>query len=283
MKTKAKWINLAVKPHFSWPDTFVEIPFGTCKIVLQPRRENSSAAVSIFSEEGLTFEKGGELLYKFLSRLAWSKNGGIVENFICGSNHPTQPGPVGQGTYGVSGFSQVQPEDYLYLPIPKSDKAALALGLFREAMSLNSVPYSFLGYFKVINICFESGPEQKAWINKNLSSIKHEPELKRLKHLQKNESDIGAYLYHQGRCAVAHAFDKHIANPDSYIDKRRLEDDIQLMKVFAVNCIEKVLGVKSVSSFWAYLKTKPGETEELLVKHVNDSGLVSYIPYKNRA
>lgn len=235
MNTKSKWIDLAVKSHFSWPNTFVEIPFGGLKIVLQPRRENLSAAVSIFDEDGLTFEKGGELLYKFLSRLAWSKNGGIVENFICGSNNPNRPGLLGQGTYGISGWSQIDPWDYLYLPIPKSNKAELALGVFREAMSLNSVPYSFLGYFKVINICFESGPEQRAWINQNLADIKYDPELKRLKYLQNHEKDIGAYLYHQGRCAVAHAFDKHIANPDSYIDKRRLENDIQLMKVLEVN------------------------------------------------
>jgi hypothetical protein len=80
-----------------------------------------------------------------------------------------------------------------------------------------------LSYFKVLNISFSGGPDQMNWINANLSRVLYPPALDRLFELEKSECDIGAYLYGQGRCAVAHANGTSLVNPDSYVDKRRLE------------------------------------------------------------
>jgi hypothetical protein len=262
----SKWIDLAVMPHFSWPNKKVELCFDDKKIVLQPGTADLSCAISVYDENGLSFEEGGKILYRFLSRLAWSQDGGIEELFICGSNSPKRPGLLGRGTYARSGWAQVEPWDYLYLPIPGSDKADRALALFREAMNVNSIPFSFLSYFKVLNIRFASGAPQKDWINNNLGDIKYGPGLERLNELQNKVPDIGAYLYHQGRCSVAHAYSDDIVNPDDYEDKRRLELDLPLMKEIASVCIEKEFGVKTHSSFWEYLRENDVDSPELLKK-----------------
>jgi hypothetical protein len=278
--TTAKWIDLAVMPHFSWPNKQVELEFEAKKIVLQPSSEKQSCTVSVFDENRISFEAGGRILFRFLSRLSWSKDAGIEELFIVGSNIPNRPGLLGRGFYGRSGWAQVDPWDYIYLPIPQSEKAERALAVYREAMNVNSIPYSFLGFFKVLNILFSNGNSQKNWISDNLGSIKYSCEKSRLIELQKTIPDVGVYLYEQGRCAVAHAFSNDIVNPDSYLDKKRLESDLCLMKAIAALCIEKEFGVMSDSTYNEYTRKNFEDLPELLKKFEEKDGKIIYKPFK---
>jgi len=280
MSSKSLWINCAVKPNFSWPNCEIEIPFEDRIAVLQPRKEDLAATVSIYDEEGLSFNEGAALIYRLLSRLTWWLNGGVVEIHIGGSNDPERPGLMGQGTYGTSGWSQVEPWDYIYLPKPSTEKGELALALYREAMSLNSVPYTFLGFFKIISILSSSGIAQKKWINNNLHRVKYDPAINSLNKLKKTKTDVGSYLYHQGRCAVAHAFSKNIINPDNFDDKRRLEDDLELMKALAEIYIETEFNIRSDSSFNEFLRGEIEETDELLVKNEHNGDRIIYTYYK---
>ena len=274
-----KWFNQAVKPHFSWPDCTVEIPFEGHNVILQPLTDKHSATVSLFDPKGTTFDKGGTLVSRFLSRLAWSMGGGVVELFETGSNNPEQPGQLGRGTYGISGCSQVSPWDYLYLPSATKPHADLALALFREAMSVNSVPFSFLSYFKVLNIAFDKGAKQKSWINQNIEAICYQPAATRLQDLRKSTDDIGKYLYGQGRCAIAHAYSPdQLVNPDKYGDKRRLELDLPLMKELSALFIEREFGVLSIDSFWMRLKQEDQISVELLKKVCSESKVIRYVP-----
>ena len=62
--------------------------------------------------------------------------------------------------------------DFLTRWNPLDDpKQRLAVALYREAMSVNSIPYKFLGFFKIINILYKNGPDQKAWIKATLPSL----------------------------------------------------------------------------------------------------------------
>jgi len=279
------WLDMAVSPNFSWPNKQVEIPFEGYTIVLQPRRQEYedpielACTVSVFDPNGITFEIGGTVASRFLSRLAWSRGGGVVEIFPAGSNNPKRPGRLGQGTYGRSGHSQVEPWDFLYLPAAQNEEADLALGLFREGMTVNSAPFAFLSFFKVLNIRHGGGAGQKDWINQNLKHLWYSPAIERLNELQKTENNIGKYLYEEGRCAVAHAHGNPIVNPDNYIDKRRMEYDLNLMKELAVLFIEKELGVLSDSSFWKSLREKSEvNSRELLKKTQQQDGKIVYLP-----
>lgn len=278
-----KWMNLAVQPGFSWPNCQVELEFEGRRLVLQPMTDELACTVSVFDHQGLSFEEGGSILCRFLSRLAWSRNGGVVELFFIGSNNPARPGSMGRGTYGTSGWAAVQPWDYLYLPVPRSAEAELALALYREGLSVNSVPFSFLSFFKILNIRFSAGASQKDWINRNQKALWCNSAVDRLKELQRSESDIGAYLYHQGRCAVAHANGSPVVNPDLYGDKRRLELDLPLIKEITAHFIEKELGVLSDSSFWKRLRGSVNGSPELLRKTENEDGRVVYVEWKPKA
>src|SRR5258706_2680697 len=159
-----KWVDFAVCPNFSWPDRPVEIPFEDKTIVLQPLTSHLSCTASLFDPAGTTFEVGGTILSRFLSRLAWSRNGGIEELFAAGSNFPNRPGRLGRGSYPFSSWANVEPWSNLYLPLPSSSQADLGLALFREGLTLNSRPLCFLSFFKVLNITLPDGPNPMAWI-----------------------------------------------------------------------------------------------------------------------
>ena len=273
-----KWIDLAVRPQFSWPDRRVEVPFEGKKVVLQPLTEELSCTASLFDSSGTTFEDGGTILGRFLSRLAWSKEGGIVELFVAGSNNPDRPGRLGRGNHGTSAWASVEPWDLLYLPIPTTAEANLALALFREGMSINSDPFAFLSYFKILNISFPKGSAQIDWINNNLSGIWYGPAVDRISELQSSVTDLGDYLYVQGRCAVAHANGTPVVNPDNYADKRRLFRDLPLMKEVAVLFIERELGVLTDSAFWRKYRNSRRMPPELLKRVDTADGRAAYEP-----
>lgn len=272
------WVDFAVCAHFSWPDRPIEIPFEGKTVVLQPLTEELSCTASLLDEADTTFDAGGTTLSRFLSRLAWSKRGGIEELFAAGSNYPGRPGRLGRGTYAYSAWANVEPWPYLYLPLATSSDADLALALFREGLSLNSDPLAFLSFFKVFNITHAKGVAQIAWLNNNLHCIKYGPEFDRLSELRSSHANIGNYLYVQGRCAVAHANGSPIAHPDNYTDKRRLGDDLPLIRELAASYIESELGVPSDDAFWVkhrnYLSS-----HEILVPQPSPSGRVRYGPY----
>lgn len=276
-------MNIAVTPGFSWPSKQIEIQFEGYIFVLQPCRKVPetlnvlSCTVSVFDETGISFEVGGTVASRFMSRLAWSRNGGIVELFSAGSNNPMKPGRLGVGTYGISGYAQVEPWDYLYFPLTETREADLALGLFREGMSVNSVPFSFLSYFKVLNIKYGSGASQKNWINSHIEYICAPQALDRLTDLKEEKLDIGKYLYEEGRCAVAHAHGQPLVNPDNYIDKSRMHKDLPLMKELATLFIEKELGILSNSSFWEGMDESSQEfSKHLLKKVIDEDGRILY-------
>ena len=124
-----KWVNLAVKPNFSWPNKMTEIPFDGSVIILQPISQNLSASVSVYCKDGLTFDVGGTILSRFLSVLSWSKDAGINELFIAGSNNPEKPGFLGRRCDSYTPFESESVYDYLYLPKINDSKGELALAL----------------------------------------------------------------------------------------------------------------------------------------------------------
>lgn len=155
------WCDVAVTPYFSWPNAPIGIPFEAKLIVLSPPTDKLACRASLLDPNRTTFEAGGTILSRFLSRLAWSTNSGIVELFHSGSNMPDRPGLLGQGTYARTPCGTVDPPYCLYLPTGLAPEAELALALYREGLSVNSIPFAFLSLFKIFNIRFAAGPAQE--------------------------------------------------------------------------------------------------------------------------
>lgn len=132
-----------------------------------------------------------------------------------------------------------------YLPESNDPNALLALALYREALNVNSVPYKFLGFYKILNIG-KKGPAQIDWINQTIDHLLDSEASSRIITLKTNEPDVGKYLYASGRCSVAHAYDEHQSvNPDDPIELKRLSEDLPVIKALAEYFIEHELGIKS--------------------------------------
>jgi len=277
------WMNFAVKAEFSWPNVPVEIPFDGALVVLSPDTEELSCTASLYDPAGFDFDPGATRLSRFLSRLAWSQRGGIEEHFAIGTNNPAQPGRLGKSYFARSGWANVEPWDHLYLPSPPSQKAELALGLFREGMTINSEPLAFLSYFKVLNVVLPTGPAQQAWLSANLPAVQDSQAQERLRDLQATHSDSANYLYVQGRCAVSHAFSSPVADPDAYEDRRRLRDDLLLIKAMAERCIEQELHVPTTSAFLQKHRDARRLPPEYLVRVASAGERVRYGPFDSDA
>lgn len=239
-----KWLTVAVKAEFGWPVQETEIEYLGRKFVLRPESAEDAQSVSLLCPTGATMESARLLVNRFLSALSWVEGHGINELFAVGSNGPK---PMRVGKSKTRSISEKFRADYL--PEPKDEKSMRALALFREAQSLNSPAYSFLGFFKILNILFSKGGEQKEWINRNLPAIKGYQSSKRLQELRKQHSDVGEYLYVQGRCAVAHAFDDPVVDPDVPSDTQRLAEDLPVMEELSAIAIENELGIISKSTY----------------------------------
>lgn len=277
------WMNFAVRAGFSWPNKVVEIPFEGSIAVLSPATTDLACTASLYFANGFDFETGATRLSRFLSCLAWSQRGGIEEHFAVGTNDSQDPGRLGLSTFATSAWANVDPWRQLYMPRAHTEKACLALALFREGMTLNSEPLSFLSFFKIVNVLFPDGPKQKAWLNKNLGAVKYGKEFDRLKEIAMGQTDIGDYLYKQGRCAVAHAYGSPVADPDNYADRSRLRNDLPLIKALAEHCIERELGVLTTDSFLIAHRNSLTLPPEYLVPREAANGRIRYEPFSANA
>lgn len=240
-------VTAAVEAYFAWPNSETEVEYDGHTFVLKPRTELSAPTVSI-TLPGHTdddYRLGERLINRLLSALTWVHH-------------------LPAGVLTISGWGQdfpmnldiIDPEHYThdfetdYLPVVTDSRAALALALYREAMFVNSVPYKFLGFAKVLNVVCGNGTAQKQWINVNAGQLRDGPANDRLTKLEKSCKNIGEYLWVQGRCAVAHAFEDPLVDPDAAQDLERLRSDTFIMQALAERLIEKELGIRTWGSWY---------------------------------
>jgi hypothetical protein len=74
---------------------------------------------------------------------------------------------------------------------------------------------------------------------------------KRIAELRAAGKDVGAHLFHSGRCAVAHASLKgEIVDPDIPGDRKRLQDDLVIVEELARMYIRDELGIPDSMSLY---------------------------------
>lgn len=240
----APWVVVGVDSSVAWPTTDTDIEFRGHKFILRPGSKELVPSVAFEHPTSLSFEEALLIIRHFLSSLAWVERTAVREEGVTGGTHPIRIGWPMKGNIITHNFH------HDYLPDPADPRSRLALAIYREALGLNSVAYTFLGFFKVINLIRETGREQKDWINAALLIVKERRAVERLAELSKTESDVGAYLYESGRCAVAHAYSEPIADPENVKDRARISKDMPLIQALAELAIETDLGVKSQDTAW---------------------------------
>jgi hypothetical protein len=246
MSRAVDWVVIGLEPGLpDWTPEELTISYQGFDLRLRPETEDRLATIAIPFSEPQTFEQAAKAGRRFLSAFAWLHDGRgtVQDNGMSGGGSPIWLGKSAWHQQRRPDFSR--PLRLEHLQEPSDPKTWLALGLYREARYVNSAPYELLGYFKIINILADKGAHQVAWITKALPSITEHRAVERLTELQTAEPNVPLYLYESGRCAVAHAHDDPVVDPDDAADLLRVRRDIPLVRALAEHAIEHALGVKS--------------------------------------
>jgi hypothetical protein len=138
-----------------------------------------------------------------------------------------------------------------YLPTELNEEQKLALALMREGDGLrhSHSGYSFLSYYKILNMVKKNGPAQKAWIKRSIGKLDKKAN-ERIDEIQKGGEVVEDYLYHSCRCALAHAGVDPTVNPDDVEEERRLYADLPLIRSLANHAIEVEFGIDPLSKIF---------------------------------
>ena len=112
------------------------------------------------------------------------------------------------------------------------EKERLVLSIFREAVNARSVFYSFLNYWKIIEVVFPNPKSRRLdWVDRAAATLGAERE--RVAAILLNDPRISVYLDNNCRNAVAHVFHKPFVDPDSSEDFVRLSLDLPIARSLA--------------------------------------------------
>jgi methylamine utilization protein MauJ len=235
------WMIITVETGIEWPDEEISVECMGRSLLLRPPEGNSAADVRIQYNHPEQERETFEFICRFLSGLSWWYKRPVKTGLKICCTAPMR----GRKRDCVSPLQRNFHASTLTLPDNK--KTRLALALYRESKCVQSTPYEFLGYFKIINILYSDGKEQITWINKTIPKLKDTDVNTRIEELKAIHNNLGEYLYRSGRCAVAHASVDPIIDPDNPIDILRLSADTPIAQALAEYLIEFELGLK-----WMY-------------------------------
>lgn len=205
--------------------------------------------VVALEHSGMSFEDGQRLISAFINSVAWVRGAGIrTAQFGGGSRLHGLGGPDAKALLDDQ-------FELNYVPEPADEKARLALAFYREGLTLNSVAYQCLSFFKILNISLGSSKDQVSWINANIADARQRDAFSTREWEKKAGFDpaketVGDYLYGSNRCAIAHAYADPLIDPDDPDDRQRLANDLPMVKALAEHFIEKEFEVKSETTIW---------------------------------
>jgi hypothetical protein len=107
----------------------------------------------------------------------------------------------------------------------------LVLSMFREAVNARSVFYSFLNYWKVIEVIYANKDQRHDWVDVAAAGLTLERE--RIAKILTDNARLSTYLDYKGRSAVVHVFRKPFVDPDSSEDFVRLNLDLPIVRSLA--------------------------------------------------
>ena len=254
-----QWLNIAFDCEIRDKRPVLQCEYDGLTLHIKPSAEEPFADVIAVFAHDPEVDDIQLRVNRFLSSMTWKDGKAYLT--------------LGSGGWGTSFFEKSKPQffyrekrqspygviteyDFEHLHVSKDTHQNLGLALYRDALGVNNDFYRFLNFYKIINIRHARGKQQMEWINANISRLESSTSwtaplgVERLEELQKHESDIGHYLYVQGRTAIAHAYMKPIRDPDIPKDRMTIAQDISLMRALAEMFIEQELGVPSIGTTW---------------------------------
>lgn len=250
-----RWVQCGIT-GMSFPPEPMTVTFRSHTLYLVPGTPKKNGdpfgdlyPVVAFEHSGMSFEDGQRVISAFINGVAWVRRSGIRTAQFGGGSRV-------HGLGGQDARASVDDRFELnYVPEPADEKARLALAFYREGLTLNSVAYQCLSFFKILNILLPDSKTQKAWIDANIADARKR-EAFRTQDWEKNagfdpaNDTAGNYLYVSNRCAIAHAHADPLIDPDDPGDRQRLANDLPMVRTLAEHFIEKEFAVKSEATMW---------------------------------
>jgi hypothetical protein len=233
------WIVAYVDPAMAWPVRPQKINYSEMDFFIIPVTKDARPAVAVknYNEEDHIIR---ERIARFLSVLSWIDGHGVLVESFGGGGRLIQYAKQYQG-----GSIICEMLDLRYLPVVADQRAALALALMREGRSLRHPAYSFLSFWRVLEVAL-SKPEIVSWVNESLAKLKKRSGSEVVEKIRNSGvTNIGQHLYVSGRCAIAHGSSDPIIDPDQPEDTSRLWQERPLAEALAELAIEEILGVKT--------------------------------------
>lgn len=243
-----RWLNCGVTTQVHWPHERKEVKYGLHTFVLMPQTSEHSASIHL-EVSRLSGESGMTLVNRFLSALCWKCDEPAINHYGWTGNPKPVAVPKHRIPFAYSPTNAFPNEVYEVT----DKKAKLAIALYREARSLDSVPFQFLSFFKILNIFWKDKyingvNELIEQLRAMLPFINNKECQDRILEMEKENGDPAEYLYKSGRCAIAHAFADPIVDPDDVSDLHRLSKDLWLMRNITAYLIEREYGIHQ--SIW---------------------------------
>lgn len=241
LRERGNWKVINIEPRMAWPIVAQSFVFEDHELWIIPITSDAQPGIAVRNPR-LPQNEAYAMLYRALSVLSWMDDSGAI---VVGRGGGSPLFPQ-YGTDNPPRFFTQYPLDLTGLPKIENPRAKLALALMREGRALNHPGYSFLSFYRVIEVALPNGKDRGPWMNDAIERISDHRAVEALKRLREGyDGDVGLHLYNSGRSAVAHAGGEVVANPDEPDDYVRLFRELPIMEALAVDAIETILGVKT--------------------------------------
>ena len=247
---KGQWLIASLEQTVGWPNEDQIIFYEGFPLLLLGWGDEANLLPSVavnYEKIGITKDDAHHLVARFLSSLNWSlSNGSISILHRFGGSFPIRTKAIESMKYTSSYFR------ISYLPQNLTSDLNLALALFREADSLSHTHagYSFLSFYKVINLVIQKSSDQKIWIRDNLVHLDDETQIQAADLAAAFEKPVEEYLYVSCRCALAHAGIDPTVNPDNIEDSIRMEKGRPIIRALAKHMINTHFGLPTAEDIW---------------------------------
>jgi len=239
LKRPGPWTIAYVESSMAWPVRVQRVVYLGEEYWIIPVTSDAYPGIAVRTnqkDQNVVRER----ILRFLSVLSWVEGkGAVLISFGGGGAVHAYKRKSNSGLVIRDQF------DLRYLPEITDPKAQLALALMREGRGIGHISYSFLSFYRVLEVAIGK-PGIAQWIE---HEIKHLPRGSGSEALAKlistGVSDVAKHLYVSGRCAIAHAGSNPIIDPDKPADSSRLYQERPLIECLAEIAIENKLGVQT--------------------------------------
>lgn len=201
-----------------------------------------------------------ESILHFLSAMCWYYNDSV--NVVSWGNS-SSGGILNPGGWRMLHNKRINSclhmlgSDAMYLYNLQNDKTAKkALSFYREGLSLGSSfhsylyypAYSFLSFYKILELCFPKSGEKIEWIGNQLLDIAQENSTEAKKSYQKIvaiNSNVSGHIWMSGRNAAAHAHEEPSYDPGDFKNWNDFFIQLPLIRRLAQKALENRLGLKT--------------------------------------